>query len=149
SSPGGITIGAASTANVIDSITQTAGGLVEILKDVDQIDVTLNNLVEIGQSASLQSDGNIGIGTDTTIDAETNADLHTYGLSGGGPAEADTGATSNQTVTVGQNATITAVGNIHRTAGVDPTGLTTSTMTASSTAYSRAEGLVGVPNAYP
>ncbi|MGA7499958.1 MAG: hypothetical protein WBX00_24775 [Isosphaeraceae bacterium] len=97
----------------------------------------------------MQSDGNIGTGTDTTIDAETNADLHTYGLSGGGPAEADTGATSNQTVTVGQNATITAVGNINLTAGVDPTGLTTSTMTASSTAYSRAEGLVGVPNAYP
>ena len=149
SSPGGITIGAASTANVIDSITQSAGGLVEILNDTDQINVTLNNMVSIGQSARLQSDGNIGIGTDTTIDAETNADLHTYGLSGGGPAEADTDATSNQTVTVGQNATITAVGNINLTAGVDPTGLTTSTMTASSTAYSQAEGLVGVPNAYP
>ena len=147
SSPGGITIGATSTANVIDSITQSAGGVVEVLDDIDQIDVNLNNMVSIGQSARLFSYGNIGIGTTTTIDAETTALLHTYGLAGVGTADAYTNATSNQTVTVGQNATITAVGNINLTAGTDPPGLTTSTMTASSDAYAQAEGLVGVPDA--
>src|SRR5208282_1508634 len=147
SSPGGITIGASSSVTAIDTITQSAGGVVEILCDIDQIDVTLNNMVSIGQSARLFSYGNIGIGTTTTIDAETTALLHTYGLAGGGTAAAYTNATSNQTVTVGQNATITAVGNINLTAGNDPTGLTTSTMTASSDAYAQAEGLAGFPDA--
>ncbi len=149
SSPGGITIGASSSVTAIDSITQSAGGVVEILYDIDQIDVNLNNMVSIGQSAKLFSYGNIGIGTTTTIDAETTALLHTYGLAGGGTADAYTNATSNQTVTVGQNAAITAVGNINLTAGTDPTGLTTSTMTASSDAYAQAEGLAGVPYANP
>ena len=149
SSPGGITIGASSSVTAIDSITQSAGGVVEILYDIDQIDVTLNNQVQIGQNAKLTSYGNIGIGTNTTIDAVTSADLYTYGLAGGGTADAYTNATSNQTVTVGQNANITAVGNINLTAGTDPTGLTTSTMTASSNAYAQAEGLAGVPYANP
>ena len=149
SSPGGITIGASSSVTAIDSITQSAGGAVEILYDIDQIDVTLNNMVSIGQRSKLFSYGNIGIGTTTTIDAETTALLHTYGFAGGGTADAYTNATSNQTVTVGQNAAITAVGNINLTAGTDPTGLTPSTMTASSDAYAQAEGLAGVPYANP
>ncbi len=145
--PGGIDIAASSTLNTDDTVTLTAGGAIEGAGTNSNLDATLTNSVTTGTDDNLTSSGNIGLGTYTTVDAQTNSEVNTYGLAAVGIAYATTGVTTNQSVTVGTNTTISAFGNVNLTAGNEPTGLFNTTMTGLSNAQSYFIGLIAVPQA--
>ncbi len=119
---GGIDIVASSALNTNDTVTLSAGGAIEGAATDSTIDATLTNSVITGAGDNLTTSGDIGLGTYTTVDAQTNSEASTYGLAAVGTAYATTGVTSNQSVTVGANTTMTAFGNVNLTAGNDPTG---------------------------
>ena len=83
---------------------------------------TLTNSVTTGTGDHLTTSGNIGLGTYTTVDAQTNSEVNTYGLASVGIAYATTGVSTNQTVTVGANTIMSAFGNVNLTPGNEPTG---------------------------
>ena len=144
---GGIDIVASSALNTNDTVTLSAGGAIEGASTDSTIDATLTNNVTTGTGDNLATSGNIGLGTYTTVDAQTNSEVNTYGLAAVGTAYATTGVTSNQSVTVGSNTVMTAFGNVNITAGNEPTGAFNTLMTGLSNADSYFKGLFAVPQA--
>ena len=106
----------------------------------------MTNSVTTGTGDNLTSSGNIGLGTYSTVDGQTNSEVNTYGLAAVGTA-ATTGVTTNQSVTVGANTTMSAFGNVNLTPGNEPTGAFSTIMTGLSNAQSYFIGLFDVPQA--
>ncbi len=145
--PGGIDLCASSTLNTDDTVTLIAAGGIEGAGTNSNLDATLTNSVTTGTDDNLTTSGNIGLGTYTTVDAQTNSEVNTYGLAAVGVALATTGVTTTQSVTVGNNTTLSAFGNVNLTAGNEPTGLFSTSMTGLSNAESYFIGLFAVPQA--
>ncbi|MES2789353.1 MAG: hypothetical protein V4719_07010, partial [Planctomycetota bacterium] len=143
---GGILIVASSTLQAADEVTLATGGVLEGSGVTSKISATLKNAVDIGTQGNFISFNNIGIGTYTTATVTTNSATSTYGLAAFANAIADTTVDSEQTVTVGENTAMLAFRNVNLTAGNDPTGLTTTTISAYSSANAFAEGLAGIPH---
>ena len=147
--PVGILVLATSTLTADDLVTLTTGGLIEGSGVTSTINGTLNNTVAFGTNDQFTSAGNIGVGTYTTVSAQTNAEANTYGLAASSAAKATTSVTSNQTVTVGDGTTMTAFGNVNVTAGNDPTGQNSTLISCTANAQSYSEDLIGVATANP
>jgi hypothetical protein len=145
SNPGGITITASSVLDTADVVTLTTGGAIEGAGVNSTLNATLNNTVEIGQNDQLTSQGNIGVGTYTTTQAGTDAEVSTYGLAAVGSASASTAVTTNQSVLVDRGATLKAFGNVNLTAGNDPGGTYDTPLSGSSSAQGYVRGLIAVP----
>ena len=145
SNPGGIVLSASTILNAADLVTVTTGGAIEGAGTDSEIDATLNNGVTIGSEDNFTSQGNIGAGTYTTVSAQTNSELNTYGLAAVGDAKSATNVTTNQAVAVGTGTTMTAFGNVNLTAGQDPTGQFDTEIAAGTDAEAYTEGVAGIP----
>src|SRR5262249_23344833 len=117
--PGGIVLVASSTLHTNDLVTLASGGAIEGAGTDSKLDATLTNTVPLGSNDPLASDGNIGVGTYTTANAQTNSEVSTYGLASVGVSHATTDVTTTQSVTVGTGTKLTAFGNVNLTPGND------------------------------
>ena len=143
--PGGIALVASSTLSADDLVTLSSGGAIAGAGINSTLNGTLTNSVTTGTSDALDSTGNIGLGTYTTVDAQTNAEGNTYGLGGVPKSTASTDVTTGQSVTVGQGTTMTAVGDVDLTPGNEPSGQFNTSLSGLSNAQSYFYGLIGVP----
>ncbi len=145
--PGGIVIGAATGASAEDQVTLTTGGGIEGAKVNSKLTAKFDNAVTVGDNSSFSSLGNIGIGTSAIVSVQNNSAINTYGLAGVGEAYASATVTSTQNVTVGNNASLTAFGNINLTPGADPVTVSPSMLSGSTSAQGYVRGLVAIPQA--
>ena len=151
----GIFLNASSALTTADLVTLSTGGGIEGSGVDSSLHATLNNTVSTNSSStapdSFTTNQNIGIGTDTQVNAANNSEGHTWGIVGAlASASATTDVTSNQTVTLGPYTTLTAYQNVNLTAGDNQTpGVTNSTIIdGSSNAQSYARGFIGIPIAH-
>ena len=152
----GIFLNAASALNTHDLVTLSTGGGVEGGGVDSSLQATLNNSVMTDSTSAAPdlfiTSQDIGIGTNTQVNAGNTSASHTWGVLGAGAsARATTDVTSNQTVNIGPFTTLNAAQNINLSPGDDPTpGATNSTtiMDGASNAQSYARGLIGVPVAH-
>jgi len=144
--PGGITLVASSVMNTNDQVTLTTGGAIEGAGVNSSLSATLNNEVTIGSGGMFTSQGNIGVGTYTSVLAQTNSEVTTYGAAAVGVAEASTNVTTNQSVEVGAS-TMTAIGNVNLTAGNDPAGRFFTVISGTANAIGYVRGLIAIPAA--
>jgi len=144
--PGGITLVASSVVNTNDQVTLTTGGAIEGAGVNSSLSATLNNQVTIGSGGMFTSQGNIGVGTYTSVLAQTNSEVTTYGAAAVGVADASTNVTSNQSVEVGAS-TMTAIGNVNLTAGNDPAGRFFTVISGTANAIGYVRGLIAIPAA--
>jgi hypothetical protein len=145
--PGGIVLVASSTLHTNDLVTLASGGAIEGADTDSKLDATLTNTVTLGSNDTLASAGNIGVGTYTTANAQTNSEVNTYGLASVGTAEATTKVTTNQSVTVGTGTKLTAFGNVNLTPGNEPNGLFNTVLSGLANAQSYFYGLFDTPQA--
>jgi len=143
--PGGIAMVAASTISAIDQVTLTSGGALAGGFVNSELDGTLHNTVTIGTGDTFTSKGNIGAGTYTTVNAQMNAYVSTFGLAVLGSADATSNVTSTQAVNVGASTSMSAFGNVNLTAGNDPTGLFNTSMNGQTSAQGYVRGLIAIP----
>ena len=146
-SPGGILMFASTDLTVDDRVTLTTGGAIEGAGVNSKIIATLNNKVAVGSNGNFTSQGNIGAGTQATVNAEANSAVTTYGIAGVGVADASTTVTSNQQVTVGTQTAMTAFGNLNLTAGAEPVGLGATILSGSAYAQAYVRGIIAIPDA--
>jgi hypothetical protein len=145
--PGGIVLVASSSLHANDLATLTSDGLTQDAGAHSNLNATPNNTVTLGQSDTLTSDGDIGVGTYTTSNAQTNSEVSTYGLSGIGVALATTDVTTTQSVTVDTGTKLTAFGNVNLTPGNEPNGLFNTVLSGLSNAQSYFYGAFDIPPA--
>ena len=147
SSPGEIALSATTLFKTSDSVKLSSGGLAAGSRIESTLNATLTNTVSIGQGSTLFSYGNIDAGTSTQANGSNQANGFTFGaIAAFCNAYATTNITSNQTVSVGKNTTISAVGNVNLTPGNDALGLTSTLVQGSTIADSYANALIGVPS---
>jgi hypothetical protein len=152
----GIFLNASSVLTTSDLVTLSTGGGIEGSGVDSSLNAMLNNNVATSSSSSspdiLFTNEDIGIGTDTQVNASNTSASHTWGVLGAGAsAAATTDVTSNQAVNIGPFTTLTAGQNISMSAGDNPipgATSTTTSMVGSSNAQSYARGLIGVPVAH-
>ncbi|RIV85835.1 leukotoxin LktA family filamentous adhesin [Aurantiacibacter zhengii] len=84
--------------------------------------IALVNTVNIGNDATLQSSGDIGIGTLSTGRAASGANVTVYGLAGAGGGDSSTNLDTTQNVNIGANADLLAYGNLIVGAGASSNG---------------------------
>lgn len=146
SNPGGIRMTAFSTFNATDTVSLVTGGAITSAGVNTTVDATLSNSVTVGNYARLQTFGSIGIGTFTQAAVNTGAYVSTYGLAAVGSAAAYVYLTDNEKVTIKDNATLTAFGNVNLTPGLDPGGNYQSVlMVGTSDAQAYVRGLIAIP----
>ncbi len=143
--PGGIALIASSTLATTDTVTISSGGAIAGASVTSILNAMLVNSVTTGSNDSFTSDGNIGLGTYTTVNAQTDAEVNTYGAGGVGTATTGSIVTTTQSVAVGQGTTMMAAGDVNLTPGNEPSGLYNTVMSGLSNAQSYFYGLVGVP----
>lgn len=144
--PGGIRMTAFSTLNATDTVSLVTGGAITSAGVNTTVDATLSNSVTVGNYARLQTFGSIGIGTFTQAAINTGAYVSTYGIAAVGSAAAYVYLTDKETVTIKDNATLTAFGNVNLTPGQDPGGNYQSVlMVGTSDAQAYVRGLIAIP----
>ncbi len=121
-------------------VFQGAGG------EIEQF-VTASNRVATGDHSALASVNNVGLGTYARLYPSSTSLVKTWGLAGVGDAEARTEVTADQTVLVGSDSVIEALGNVDVTAGSDPTGSYSTQVEALALAQSYVTGLIAIPDA--
>ncbi len=143
----GILLSASSVLNSSDQVTLTSGGAIEGAGTNSDLNATLTNNVTVGSNDVFETNENIEVGTYTQVLAAHTSEVSTYGVAGVGDANATTGVTSNQTVTLGANTNLLAYGNIDLTAGDDDNPLANNSTTLSGAANAQAyvSGFVAVP----
>ncbi len=141
---GSIYLVAGSELHANDTVTLDSGGAVAGSGVSSKLYATLNNNVTLADSDNLVTNGDLGLGTYTQVNAAQNALTHTYGGGAQGSAVARTEITSNQNVSVGTNDTLLAFGLLNVTAGVDPTGFLPTSIIADATAQSYVRGIIAI-----
>ena len=144
--PGGIIVIASNILAVTNKVLIDTGGVIEGGGSDSTITVSLDTEVTLGTSDTLLTYGNIGIGTFNVVQATTVSEASTGGAAGTADAHAKTSVTSNQTVTVGNNSTLIAFGNVNLTAGGDPTGQSATIISANSDAEAYTYGGIVIPH---
>jgi sugar lactone lactonase YvrE len=142
---GSITVVASHQLQTSDKVMMESGGLLTGAGVNSKITAALTNSVTLGDNSSLQSAGDIHVGTYTTANATTNAYVSTWGLAGLGSATATIGITSEQNVTVGTGSKIMALGNVNLTAGKDMSTNNQTSLAGKSLASGFIIGLIAVP----
>jgi hypothetical protein len=154
STQGSINIQASTSLDAQDTAQLSTGGAIQGAGVNSTIRATLNNLVTLADSAdndpnatSLTAQGTIVVSTFTHADVGTTGLVSTWGLAAVGDVVTVTDITSNQTVTIGHNATLNAIGEVYVTPGLVPLGAQfgESDFTASSDAEGYVRGLIAVP----
>jgi hypothetical protein len=143
--PGGINLVASSVVAVRDAVTLSTGGLIAGAGTDSAIDVNVKNKVAIGEGDQLASFGAIGAGTFTQGSVNSISLVNTYGLASIGVAKSRATLTTSESVTVADDAALTAFGNVDLTAGQDPTGFNLSQLSASASAQGYIRGLIAIP----
>lgn len=141
---GSIYLVAGSQLSANDTVTLDSGGAVAGSGVSSGLYATLNNNVTLADSDKLVTNGDLGLGTYTQVNAAQNALTHTYGGGAQGSAVARTEITSNQNVNVGSNDTLLAFGLLNVTAGVDPTGFLPTSIIADATGQSYVRGVIAI-----
>ncbi|RYX88526.1 MAG: hypothetical protein EOO28_35930, partial [Comamonadaceae bacterium] len=141
--PARIAIGAGNDAYISESVSISTGGLVSapIARAVINLNQTTN--IVVGDSAVLNSQGSLAIGTYSKSGANTNATVKVYGLAGLGETEAETNVTADQKIAIGSNANLFAWGDltVMNGRGIDLADNNDHVATASSDAFS---GFIGI-----
>jgi hypothetical protein len=140
-------ITAASRLTHNDVVDLTTGGAIDGAGVNSNITATLDNTIILGDDNTFYSTGDIGIGTYTTVQAVSEADVSTWGLAAVGVTHATTTITIDQTITTGKNISITAYGNVMIEAGNDPTGAYNTSLTGGASAQGYVRGLIAIPSA--
>ena len=106
-----------------DKVKLDAGGVIQVPRTVSQILVNASTAeVNVGTGAKLESVGDINMGARTRADIETSANTKTYGVAGAAEGISKSSIKSDNSVDIGQSATITAGGDISLYAGRDAQG---------------------------
>lgn len=146
SSPGGIAVLAKNVLLAIDEVTLSTGGIIQGAGTDSTITATLTNLVSVGNSTQWTSWGDLGIGSVVDAEVETSSSVSTGGLAAVGTASATTKITSNQTVSIGANSTMTAFGDLQVSAGDDPTTQTGSIVDGDAQGQGFIYGAIAIPS---
>ena len=145
--PGGIVVVASTVLITDDRITLITGGTIQVAAASSTITADITNSATLGTGDKLTSDGNIGVGTYSTVNASSSAEVTTYGLAAVGITSSTVDVTSNQSVNIGTDDALTAFGNVNLMAGQDPTGLFTTSLLSLASAQGYVRGLIAVPTA--
>jgi hypothetical protein len=143
----GTFITAASRLTHNDVVNLTTGGAIDGAGVNSNITATLDNSIMLGDSDTLYSTGDIGVGTYVLVQAVSEADVSTWGLAAVGMANATTSVATDQTITTGNNLSITAYGNVMIEAGNDPTGAYNTSLTGGASAQGYVRGIIAIPSA--
>ena len=131
----------------IDQFTHMSTGSLESGDGIaSNIESNLGTAIQIGEGVQLKAlEGQVGIGT--AIRSVTSADSysHTFGLAGGVAGNVDNETTTTQSVTVGQNATLSAGEGVTVTAGFNPLLQTGTQNDAYAIVTTRVVGLLDFP----
>lgn len=146
--PADINLVASSVLHHSDEVTLSTGGVIQGAGTSSTLHATLGNNVSIGASDVLVSQGQINAGTFTQAYATATALVSTWGLAAIGSASALADVDTNQSVSVGVGASLTAFDNINLTAGQDPLGVYGTIMIGGASAQGYVRGLIAVPYAY-
>jgi filamentous hemagglutinin family protein len=109
---GRFSIIAATQIAATDSTTDTAGGAISGLTSDSRTVVSASNTLTIGDNATLDSIGDMDIGTYSLINVSNDSYAHGYGLAGGAGGNAVSDVTSNQRIAIGNNDDFTVWGNL-------------------------------------
>jgi len=110
------------------------------------LDSTLNNTITLGSDVQLVvPNGQIAIGTNNNSATTSNADSYTFGLAGGSNSDSSNNMNSNQTVTIGENSTLHAGGQIVVTAGYNPKSQSGTLLDVYAVVTARCAGLLEIP----
>ncbi len=143
--PGGIVIVASSSLSANDQVTLTSGGALAGAGVDSSLTGNLTNAVAIGTNGNFTSDGNIGAGTYSTVNAQAISEVDTWGLAVVGSASAEMNIVSNQKVNVGATTTMIAQGNVNLTPGNDPSQMFNTVLNGNANAVGYVRGLIAVP----
>jgi hypothetical protein len=145
--PGGIDLVAVTMLQGSDQVDLTTGGAIAGAGVTSHFSGTFANTVTTGSNDTLTSEGDLDIGSYDQLFFSTVANVSTYGLGVAGIADATTTINPSQTVIIGSNDTLTALGNVNLTAGNDPTGGFNSIVNGSATAVAYVYGVITIPSA--
>ncbi|MEN6412472.1 MAG: leukotoxin LktA family filamentous adhesin [Veillonellales bacterium] len=144
--PGRITIVADSILNVTDEVVLKTGGLLAAGAGTNsKIKATLKNDVKTGKNDQLTSLGNIDIGSYTSALAAAASEVSTWGTAAVGVAKASTDLTTDQEVTIADNSSILAFGNVNITAGSAPDGSDSTFVQGTANAEGYVSGVIAIP----
>jgi filamentous hemagglutinin family protein len=132
---------------VNESVTLSTGGAIAGGGADNVHDASFTNAVNVGDGATLTAYGQIGLGTYTLSSSAIESLVSTWGAAGVGVANAKADIASQQSVSVGEGATLSALGNIDLSAGRDPEGLWQTRINADTVAHSVVRGIIAVPDA--
>ncbi len=152
----GIFLTASSVLNTQDQVALSAGGALEGGGTNSSLTANLINTVATSSTSggpdNFTTNQNIGIGTDTQVNAANTSTANTFGFAGAlASARATTDVTSNQILTLGPDTNLTAYGNISLTAGDDANPADSNpdtSMLGFANAQSYARGFIGIPIAH-
>ena len=152
--PGSVQISAMSLISGADQVTLSAGSAIAAGAGVNSsLVVTVDNTINVGDATAtaaadnvtIDSLGNISIGTYTISSASTSSYATTFGtILAAVDARATTSITTNQNVTIGK-ALLKGVGDVNVAAGQEGSGAFSTSLVDNSSAVSYARGLIGVP----
>ena len=146
--PGGIITTAIAHATINDTVSLTAGGLIQGAGVNSTVNATFNNTIVTGASNDWQTWGEIQAGTYSLANVKTDSAVSTYGLAGVGVAIGETILTSNDVVTIGGGGTVLrGFGNVNLTPGRVGGGSFETTLIAQSNATGYVRALIAIPDA--
>ncbi|WP_179145253.1 leukotoxin LktA family filamentous adhesin [Rhizobium sp. RU36D] len=113
-----------------DTVAVDAGGFFAGGGGRSDLDATIRNAINIGQNAILFSVGALQVGTASVNTSSNNANASLYGVVTGAGASTYSKIDVGQTITLGNNVTLEAFGNLTLTAGQSGNGLSGSLVAA-------------------
>ena len=131
-----------------DQASLSIYGAVPIANAVVDMQGTFDSSLAIGNGSNLSSNGRVDIATYANVQKIGNsASANTGGIATVGTADATVDLTSNQTVAVGNNVTITSVGEADIVAGKDIVNSADTELNPSVVAQAYVRGLIAIPHA--
>ncbi|MEN9733273.1 MAG: hypothetical protein RLZ45_1268, partial [Verrucomicrobiota bacterium] len=126
SSLGGISILPTTDIRISDSVGTWGGGGVAVSVLESKTTATANTEVVVGDLVTLESWGDLTVGTTAVLDVRNVVEGGSVGALGVAKFNAATAATTNQTITFGRNATVTSGQNLKIVAGEHDAAVTPS-----------------------
>lgn len=116
-----VNLHASNRIDVRDSVNLDSGGAIAIARTESLIDITRGQAeIIIGERASLQSDGDIRLGTQTIADVRTEAYSKTYGAAGAAQGRTRSNIKADQLIHVRADAELFAEESIYLNNGTGP-----------------------------
>jgi len=131
-----------------DQASLSVYGAVPIADAVADLQGTFDSSLTIGNGSNLSSNGRVDIATYANVQKIGNsASANTGGIATVGTADATIDLTSNQTVAVGNNVTISSIGEADIVAGKDIVNSADTELNPSVIAQAYIRGLIAIPHA--